>query len=199
MIKVVLELWNPFFTWVAVPLFIFLARVLDVSMGTMRMIFISKGYKKYASLIGFFEVIIWLLAISQIIKNINSIHLIFAYAAGFSVGTYVGIIIEEKISLGKVVLQIVTTKAALGITEALRAKGFKVTCIDGDSTDGKAKILFTLINRKELTKAIKIVRKFNRRAFYSVSDVKAAYEKIEESNSKSYKDILKSVFLLRKK
>jgi len=163
------------------------------------MIFISKGYKKYASLIGFFEVIIWLLAISQIIKNINSIHLIFAYAAGFSVGTYVGIIIEEKISLGKVVLQIVTTKAALGITEALRAKGFKVTCIDGDSTDGKAKILFTLINRKELTKAIKIVRKFNRRAFYSVSDVKAAYEKIEESNSKSYKDILKSVFLLRKK
>jgi uncharacterized protein YebE (UPF0316 family) len=81
------------YTWIVLPLLIFLARVVDVSMGTIRVIFVSRGLKYLAPVVGFFEVLIWLLAIGQIMKNLSSPLCYVAYAGGFAAGNYIGIVI----------------------------------------------------------------------------------------------------------
>ena len=91
--------FTPFFAWVVLPLLIFFARICDVTLGTIRVIFISKGFKYIAPCIGFFEVIIWLLAIGQVMNNITNVASYIAYGAGFATGTFVGMAIEEKLSL----------------------------------------------------------------------------------------------------
>jgi uncharacterized protein YebE (UPF0316 family) len=83
-------------TYVVLPVMIFFARICDVSLGTIRVIFISKGVKYLAPIIGFFEVIIWLLAIGQVMNNLTNFVAYIAYGAGFASGTYIGMIIEEK-------------------------------------------------------------------------------------------------------
>src|SRR6185369_4590422 len=88
------------FNWVILPLLIFISRLGDVTLATLRHIFISKGLKRIVPFIGFFEVLIWLVAIRQVFNNLNNIPCFIAWAAGFSMGTYVGIMIEEKIALG---------------------------------------------------------------------------------------------------
>jgi uncharacterized protein YebE (UPF0316 family) len=90
-----------FFSLVIVPILIFFARVTDVSMDTIRIIFIAKGYKVRAAFLGFFEVIIWLVAITQIMQNLTNIFCYIAYGAGFATGTYVGMLIEEKFPVEK--------------------------------------------------------------------------------------------------
>jgi uncharacterized protein YebE (UPF0316 family) len=85
-----------FFSFVVVPILIFFARIIDVSMDTVRIICISKGYKMRASVLGFFEVIIWLIAITQIMQNLTNAFCYVAYGAGFAAGTYIGMLIEER-------------------------------------------------------------------------------------------------------
>jgi uncharacterized protein YebE (UPF0316 family) len=90
-----------FFSLVIVPILIFFARVTDVTMDTIRIIFIAKGYKFRAAFLGFFEVIIWLLAITQIMQNLTNIFCYLAYGAGFATGNYLGMLIEEKFPVEK--------------------------------------------------------------------------------------------------
>jgi hypothetical protein len=91
------------YAYIVLPLLIFLARICDVSLGTIRVIFISKGVTYLAPIIGFFEVIIWLLAIGQVMNNLTNVVSYVAYGAGFAAGTYAGMVIEEKISIGLVI------------------------------------------------------------------------------------------------
>ena len=96
------------FSFVILPVMIFFARICDVTMGTIRVIFISKGIRYLAPVIGFFEVIIWLLAIGQVMNNLTNVVSYIAYGAGFASGTYIGMYIEEKISLGLTSVRIIT-------------------------------------------------------------------------------------------
>jgi uncharacterized protein YebE (UPF0316 family) len=88
------------FGYLILPLLIFFARICDVSIGTMRIIFVSKGKKNIAPLLGFFEVLIWIIVISKIMQNLNNYVNYVAYAAGFATGNLVGMIIEEKLAVG---------------------------------------------------------------------------------------------------
>ena len=108
------------YMYLVLPLLIFIARIFDVSMGTIRVIFITRGYKLIAPLIGFFEVVIWLLAIGQIMSNLTNIYCYLGYALGFSAGTYIGMVIEEKLSIGKVILRIVSKRDATSLHEKLQ-------------------------------------------------------------------------------
>ena len=161
---------------VILPLFIFLARIIDVSMGTVRVIFISKGFKKYATIIGFFEVLIWLAAINQIMSNLTNYFYYFAYAGGFAMGTLVGMAIEEKISFGKVTLRVITRKDASELLEELRMNKYTVTSLGADGKDGKEKLILTIINRKDIKKITKIIKKHNPKAFYSIEDVRYVHD-----------------------
>ncbi len=100
------------FIWVIVPLLIFLARVIDVTLQTIRIVSISRGIRWLAPLVGFFEVLIWLLAISQIMKRVSNPVAYIAYAAGFATGTAIGQSIERRLSLGTVMLRVITARAA---------------------------------------------------------------------------------------
>ncbi|MBN2181454.1 MAG: DUF2179 domain-containing protein [Sedimentisphaerales bacterium] len=159
------------YTWVLLPGLIFIARVLDVTLGTVRVIFVSKGMKYLAPVVGFFEILIWLLAIGQIMSNLTSPACYIAYAGGFATGNYVGIIIAEKLSLGVVLLRVVTQKEAVELISSLSLAEYGVTSVDGEGINGAVKIIFTVVPRKEVSKVIEIVKKFNPKSFYTIEDI----------------------------
>ncbi len=162
------------FTWVILPLLIFLSRIADQSIGTLRLIFVSKGYKYLAPLLGFFEVIIWLLAVTQIFKQLDNFFYYVVYGAGFAVGNYIGMIVEERLSLGKVVVRIIPKKDTEQLVNHLRSINYGLTLIDATGSRGPVKIIFTIIQRKQLKALIGIINEFNPNAFYSVEEVKLA-------------------------
>jgi uncharacterized protein YebE (UPF0316 family) len=159
------------YVWFIIPLLIFVARVLDVTLGTIRVIFVSKGLKYLAPIVGFFEIIIWLLAIGQIMNNLNNPACYIAYAGGFAMGNFVGIIIAEKLSLGVVLLRVITQKDATELIQSLSSEKYGVTSVDGHGAHGKVNIIFTIVPRKEIQKVVDIIKKFNPKSFYTVEDI----------------------------
>ena len=159
------------YAWVLLPALIFVARVADVSLGTIRVIFISKGLKYFASAIGFFEILIWLLAIGQIMKNLSNPACYIAYAGGFAMGNFVGIWIAEKLSLGVVLIRVVTIKDAYELVDHLKTSEYGVTSVDGHGTAGEVKVVFTIVPRREVASVVDLIKKFNPKAFYSIEEV----------------------------
>lgn len=187
--------------WLIVPLLIFLARILDVSIGTVRVIFVAKGMKFLAPVLGFFEVLIWLLAIGEILKNLTSWQHYFAYALGFATGNYVGMLIESKLALGNVMIRIITQRDADKLLKALRSKNFGVTSIDAEGRDGPVKALFTLTPRTSITEILSIVNKYNPQAFYSIEDIRYVREGIfppRKTHLRSRDLIARKIFPQRK-
>jgi uncharacterized protein YebE (UPF0316 family) len=186
---------TPFFAWVVLPLLIFFARICDVTLGTIRVIFISKGFKYIAPVIGFFEVIIWLLAIGQVMNNVTNVASYIAYGAGFATGTFVGMAIEEKLSLGTVIVRVITNQEANDMVEYLRGHNYGVTVIGATGSTGPVQVLFMVIKRQDVGSVTGIIRKFQPNAFYSIEDVKSAAEGVfPEKRSKylmSHRDMLK--------
>jgi len=167
---------SPTFTWVVLPLLIFFARIVDVSLQTLRVIFINRGLRVVAPLLGFVEVLIWLLAIGQIMRHLDNVACYLAYGAGFSTGTYVGMWIEGKLSLGMVILRVITRVAADELVEDLRHEEYGVTSLDAQGLAGPVKVLFTVLRRQDLPAVLAVVRRHNPNAFYSVEDVRFASE-----------------------
>ena len=130
---------------VILPILIFLARVCDVTLGTIRIIFVSKGLKYLAPVVGFFEIFIWLLAIGQIFEDLSNFYYYIFYAGGFATGNYVGIYLENKLSLGMVILRVITRKDATELTNALQSIKYGLTSVDAEGDNGKVKIIFTVI------------------------------------------------------
>lgn len=160
-----------FYAWFALPFLIFLARVIDVTMGTVRVIFVSRGLKYLAPIVGFFEILIWLLAIGQIMKNLSNPMCYIAYAGGFALGNYVGITIAERLSLGVVLIRVVTAKDALPLVERLKEQNYGVTSVDGHGTSGEVKVVFTVVKRREVPNIVELIKTFNPHAFYSIEEV----------------------------
>ena len=160
-----------FYTWLILPLLIFLARVTDVSIGTIRLIFISRGLKYLAPVVGFFEILIWLLAIGQIMKNLSNPVCYIAYAGGFAMGNFVGMWIAEKLSLGVVLIRIVTKKDAAELVGDLKSADYGVTSVDGHGTTEQVKVVFTIVPRREVKKVVDLIKKFNPKAFYTIEEV----------------------------
>jgi uncharacterized protein YebE (UPF0316 family) len=175
------------YSLVLLPLFIFLARIADVSIGTLRIMFISKGLKYLAPMVGFFEILIWLLAIGQIFQNLTNPIYYIAYAGGFASGTFVGIVIEGKLSIGTELIRIITQKEAPILVASLKKEGYIVTSDDVEGREGTVKIIYVVIDRHDLDDVVKIIKKYNPHAFYSVEDVKFVSEKIYARKKSWYK------------
>lgn len=154
------------------PVLIFLARICDVSVGTMRIILVGRGHRFIASILGFFEVFIWLVAISQIITNLGSLTNLIAYCAGFAAGTYVGMTIERKISMGTMMVRVIVPQESSHLIMYLIAANFKVTHSDAEGALGKVKIILTIVRRSELKQVLEIIRRFDPQAVYTVEDVR---------------------------
>ncbi len=160
--------------YIIIPALICLARVCDVTLGTIRTIAVSKGMKYFAAGLGFFEVTIWLFAIGQILQNLTNFTNYIAYAAGFAAGNYVGIYIEEKLSLGIVMLRIITKKKGDDLIVFLKSADYGVTNMKADGAYGPVDVIFTIIKRRELKTVVEIIKKFNPKAVYTVEEVKLA-------------------------
>lgn len=170
---------NPvLFGYVILPLLIFCARIVDVSMSTFRIVFVARGMKHLAPVVGFFEILIWLVAIGQIFRNLNNVVCYLAYAGGFATGNFVGIYIAEKIAIGKVVLRIITSRDSSELQALLKEKNYGVTTVDAQGALGMVKILFSIIPRKTLPDVLALVQRCNPKAFYSIEDVRAVSEGI---------------------
>ncbi len=161
------------FTYLVIPVLIFFARICDQSIGTLRLIFVSKGYKYIAPFLGFFEVIIWVLAISQIMQHLDNVYCYIAYGAGFATGNYVGMYLEEKISLGTVILRIIPKKDTSELVNYLRLNNYGLTIVDAEGSTGPVKIIFSIVKRKDVPHIVNIINQFNPNAFYTIEEVKA--------------------------
>jgi uncharacterized protein YebE (UPF0316 family) len=176
------------FTFILLPVLIFSARVFDVSFGTIRIIFISRGRKYLAPLIGFFEILIWLVAIGKVMQNLNNVFCYIAYAGGFAAGNFIGIWIEEKLAMGTLMVQIVTRQDASALIDSLKSSGYGVTAVPAQGTTGQVHIVYSIIKRSALKDVVAIVKRFNPMAFYSIEDVKFASQAIFPLG-KSWRDI----------
>jgi len=160
--------------WFVLPAMIFLARIMDMSMDTVRIIYVNRGRKYMAPLIGFFQVLIWLAVISAVMQHLTHWANYIAYAGGFATGNLVGIIIEEKLSVGLVAVQVITDEDAADLIGRLGRENFGVTSIAARGEEGEVRLLYSVMPRKNLATAQDIVRQLHPRAFISVQDVRSA-------------------------
>ncbi|MFH0892995.1 MAG: DUF2179 domain-containing protein [Bacteroidota bacterium] len=164
------------FSWVILPILIFLSRILDQSIGTLRLIFVSKGFKILAPVLGFFEVVIWLVAVSQIMKHLDNVMCYVAYGGGFAMGNYIGIILDERMSIGTVLVRIVPKSDTGDLIAHLRGSGFGVTSMNAEGMSGPVKIIFSIINRKDLSRYVALIKEHNPQEFFTIEDVKTVSE-----------------------
>ena len=175
------------FMYFVLPLLIVLARICDVTIGTMRIIVLSRGHKYLAPLLGFFEVLIWITVMAKIMQNLHNPICYFAYAGGFAIGNLVGIIVEERIAMGKVVIRIIAGQDATQLIASLRDGGYGVTSIPAQGSTGVVHVIFTVIKRGHLEEVEEIIRSFNPRAFYSIEDVRYVSEGVFPQGLPFYK------------
>jgi uncharacterized protein YebE (UPF0316 family) len=163
------------------PLVVFLAETTVVTLSTVRTIFIARGWKLLAPLLGFFEVSIWLFAIAQVMQHLTSPGCFLAFAGGFALGNYLGVLIEQKLALGQVVVHVVSTNDGCQVAENLRWAGYGVTALEASGAAGPVRLTFTVIHRQELDRVVSIIKRSDPKAFYSVGDLRSATDGIFSS------------------
>ncbi|HLS12619.1 MAG TPA: DUF2179 domain-containing protein [Flavobacteriaceae bacterium] len=164
--------------YIILPLLIFFARVGDVTISTIRIIFVMSGNRIIAPILGFFEAFIWLLAIGQIFSNIDNIWSYVAYASGFAMGTFVGITIEEKLAYGRVVLRLFAQNNVDELIGYLEENEYRYSMLDAAGRKGKVNILFMVVRRDNLKKLLASIDKFHPKAFYTIEGVKQVSEEM---------------------
>jgi uncharacterized protein YebE (UPF0316 family) len=172
-----------YFNWILLPLIIFFSRVCDVSLGTLRHVFVSKGYKNIVPVLGFFEVLIWIIVVAQVMKNLNNVVCYFAYAGGFATGTYVGLLIEGRLALGLQVIRIITNQNCDNLLAELKENNHGVTVVDAQGAVGPVKMIFTIMKRKNVQQVVHLIRQHNPTAFYSIEEIKDTNQGVFTSKS----------------
>lgn len=162
--------------YVILPLLIFFARIGDVSLSTIRIIFVMSGNRLIAPVLGFFEALIWLLAIGQIFSNIDNGWSYIAYASGFAMGTFVGMTIEEKLAYGKVMIRLITPKPLDELIGFLEEHNYRYSIVDAMGRTGKVNIVFLVIKREKLSFLTEEINRFYPKAFFTIEGVKRVNE-----------------------
>lgn len=151
------------------PILIFLARVCDVSIGTVRIILVIGGRPWISALLGFFEVLIWVLAVGGVITNLTNPVALVSYAGGFATGVILGMLIEERMALGYRIVRAISTDKSINLSERLRERGWFVTHVDGKGRSGLVDIAFLFIKRRHLSALRHDIAETDPNAYISVS------------------------------
>lgn len=154
------------------PIIIFCGRIIDVTLGTLRIIFVSKGVKDIAPIIGFVEVFIWIVIISQILVRANDLVSYLSYAAGYATGNYVGILIENRIAYGILLCRIYTQQNGKELIQRLSKLNIGATMTHGTGSTNEVDIIETVVDRKEMRKLEVLLADFDPNIFYVVEDVR---------------------------
>ncbi len=155
-------------------LFIFIARVTDMSLFTLRMLFLVKGRRLTAAALGFVEVIIYITALGKVVNGLSDYRNLLAYALGYACGNYLGSYLEEKLAVGKLTAQIVCSHCDRHqLAEKLRQEGFGVTVVEGEGKHGKRHILNVMLARKNVRKLYNVVESTESNPFVTIFDIKS--------------------------
>ena len=153
--------------------------------------YLSQGRKNIAPLVGFLEVFIWLLAIGQIFNNLTNILYYIAFAGGFALGNYVGLIIEDKISLGLLSLQLILSENPDNLIKTLKSQGYGLTSVTAEGAKGNVKVVIMVIKRKNKAKILEIIRELSPNAFISIQQIQSVSGGKFPFESKMRHDLLK--------
>lgn len=160
------------------PVFIFLARITDVSIGTMRTICVVRGFRLVAAILGFFEVTIWILAVSGVFRHLDRWINIVAYGLGFASGNAVGIWLEQRMALGMQALRFISHSRSAAVAQGLRLAGYAVTEVTAHGRDGDVSLSFVVVPRSETPTAIRIAHQIDSDVFVTVEDVRSAKARV---------------------
>ncbi len=160
--------------WVTLSnaLLIFCLRITDVSMGTVRTTMIMRGQRKWAALIGFVEVTIWVLAISRVITNLHTVWNVIGYSGGFATGTLLGMWIESKLALGYADLSIISRTKGVQIANEIRRAGFGATLVEGSGKSGPVHMVRVIAHRKQIGDIIRLTNEVDATAFVTVEETR---------------------------
>ena len=165
-------------SYIILLILIFLARICDVSIGTMRVIFVTKGKRNIAPLLGFFEVLIWITVVSGVMQNLDNYLNYIAYAAGFATGNYVGMIIEERLAVGIQLIRVITHQQGPELVRMLNSNDFGATMVEAHGAREQVALIYTIVPRNDLKSVLEIIHNFNPKAFYTIEDIRATNEGI---------------------
>ena len=175
---------SSYFNYLILPILIFLAKIFEVSIGTLRIIFVAKNNKLLSGITGFFEALIWLIVIAKIFENISNIYSYIAYATGFAVGVVVGVFVEEKLAMGTILIRIITRKEANELIDYLKESNYRITYFRAKSNKNEnTNIIYLIANRTDINFLIKKIKELNPNAFYTVEDIKFVSEKLTKNHS----------------
>jgi uncharacterized protein YebE (UPF0316 family) len=175
-----LMVWDPsvqgafdWYAWVILPALIFLARVCDVTLGTLRIIFVSRGRRNLAPLLGFFEVLIWIVVIGQLVQHLHSVTAYLGYAGGFAAGNFVGMWLEDRLALGTYVLRVIIPEDGEILAQKIHEAGFGVTCIDGQGSAGPVKLIYTIVKRRHVNQVLAVIHETAPQAFVTIEEARS--------------------------
>lgn len=159
--------------WALAPL-IFLARVADVSLGTVRILVGFRGYRSVATAIGFAEALIWVLAVRQVLLHLDAQPwLAVAYAGGFAAGNFLGITLERRLGVGRELVRVISYRTDSLLSDFLRDKGYRVVELAGTRRNAEpVQVIFVVEWRKKMPALLALIRGYDPEAIYTVTDVK---------------------------
>ncbi len=175
------------YLYIVLPLLIFFARIVDVTLGTMRIIFVSKGQRVLAPILGFFEVFIWIIAIGKIMGNLDNYACYLGYAAGFATGNWVGMKLEEHLAMGSILVRAIAAKDGNLLVKKLSANGYGATLVEGEGSTGKVQLIYSIVSRENLKEVISIIEEFNPKTFFSIEDLRKVNSGIFPAKSPIHK------------
>jgi len=176
------------YSWIILPLIIFFARICDVTFGTMRIILVARGKRNIAPFLGFIEVLIWIVAIGQLVQHLQSVTAYLMYAAGFATGNYIGMLLEDKIAIGTVIIRIILPNGGQELVHALHDHGFGVTSYDGEGANGPVKLIFSIVPRKSLAAVKALIHTYHPAAFISIEDIRSIEAGVFPAESSLFRD-----------
>ncbi|MEA5077149.1 MAG: DUF2179 domain-containing protein [Anaerolineaceae bacterium] len=175
------------YAWVILPLIVFFARVCDVTLGTIRIIFISRGLRKFAPFLGFFEVLIWIVVIGQLVQHLTSITAYIGYAAGFATGNFVGMWLEDRLALGTYMLRVMISGESQSLVNAIHEAGFGVTQVEATGSIGPVKMIYIVVKRKDVDQVMAIIHGQTPQAFITAEEIRSAEKGIFPTRERKIK------------
>ena len=163
---------NEMMAWVVIPVLIFVARLIDMTLATMRHILITRGAKRIVPLLAFVEVTVWLLAMTQIMSNLDNLAYSLAWAAGFAAGTYCGMALEEKLALGHQLVRIFCHRNPDELARLLRERHYAATVVAGNGGRGRVEVVLVAVARSKVRGLMTVLRNFDPSLFVTLEDLR---------------------------
>lgn len=152
-------------------LLIFAMRVADQTLGTLRIVMLISGRRVVAGVLGFFESLLWLLAVASVISSVDSVLKMVAFAGGFAAGTMLGGTVEQWIGLGKNLIRVIAPVSTPSVAESLRQLGYGATVVNGEGLDGSVRVTFSVVPRRQAKKVMEAIRDINHEAFVTAEGI----------------------------